>query len=380
MIAIGIDGHNLETERTGVGRYLENLLRIWAKDPQLAGRVHFFIYFKGPVPSDEFLRSPLFTCQSLRVLPRTSFVLYFLFLLPFRAWRDRASCLFFPGYMVSPLWRGRSVLVLHDVSFERFPLLFPLHVRIPYRVLGRYGARRSVAVCTVSEFSKQEIVHFYNIPPAKIHVTYLGVDPRLKRANEEEIEVIKKKYGIVRNYILYLGQVFNRRHVLEAIGAFSKIAPQFPDVQFLVVGTNRTQPFIPFDQIVEEENKKLGRIAILRNDYAPEKDMSALLSGALVGIYLSDYEGFGLPPLEFLTCGTPVMAPNTTSLKEILQGKQIIIENPTDIEEIAQKLSQAIGDDELRKRIQVEGPEYAKQFSWQQCAEKTLRILENEAK
>ena len=380
MIQIGIDCHNLETERTGVGRYLENLLREWAGDSELPNRLHIFLYFKGAVPQDEFLKSPLFTCRSLKITSHPHFLLYFFFMLPYQAWRGRISCLFFPGYMVSPLWRGKSVIVLHDISFERFPHLYPLQVRIAYRVLGKYGAERSAAVCTVSEFSKQEIRELYHIAAKKVHVTHLGVDPRLRRAGAEEIEAVKNKYGITKNYILYLGQIFNRRHVLEAMQAFGRIANKSPDVQFLVVGKNRTQPFIPIDEIVREENKKLGREAILRSDYAPEQDMPALFSGALVGLYLSDYEGFGLPPLEFLACGTPVMAPNTTSLKEILQGKQIIIENPTDIQEIAQKLSLAIGDDDLRRRTQAEGPGYAKQFSWAKCAEETLRILKNEAK
>jgi len=375
MITIGIDAHNLENERTGVGRYLENLLRCFANDKQLQKKVHFRLYFKGKVPRDDFLRAPLFSLISLQALPRPSFSLYFLFSLPLRAFRDRVNVMFFPGYMVPPLYRGKSVLVLHDIAFERFPELFSLRYRLPYRVLGRRGAKMSKAICTVSEFSKKEIESVYQIPSSKIHVTPLGVDKRFHRADDNEIERVKRAFHIKRDYIFFLGQIFQRRHVAEAMRAFEMIADDFPDVQFLVVGQNRTQPFVPIDEIADEINKNLGRKAIVRRTYVSSEDLVPLYSGAKAGVYLSDYEGFGLPPLEFLACGTPVLAPDTSSLAQTLQGMQVVIDDPADVNEIAKKLASTLKDDKMHQRIASEGPRYAATFRWEHCARKTLDVL-----
>lgn len=375
MITIGVDAHNLENERTGVGRYLENLLRCYANDRQLQKNIHFRLYFKGSLPRDDFLRSPLFSLVSLQVLPRPSFSLYFLFSLPLRAYRDRVDVMFFPGYMVPPLYRGTSVLVLHDISFERFPELFPLRYRFPYRALGRRGARMSKAICTISEFSKKEIKDVYQVLSSKIYVTPLGVDESFHRADGTEIERAKKAFHIKKEYIFFLGQIFQRRHVTEAMRAFEMIAPDFPNVQFLVVGQNRTKPFVPIDEIADEINKNLGRKAIIRRTYVSNADLVPLYSGAKAGVYLSDYEGFGLPPLEFLACGTPVLAPDSTSLAQTLQGMQVVINDPASVEEISKKLASTLKDDKMRQRIALEGPRYAAKFRWEDCARKTLDVL-----
>jgi len=179
------------------------------------------------------------------------------------------------------------------------------------------------------------------------------------------------------DFVFWYGQIFNRRHVAELISAFEKIAPQFPQTQLLVVGENRTQkPFIPIDEMVKEINRKLRRKAIIRKIFVQDTDdIVALCSGAKAGAYLSDYEGFGLPPLEFLACGTPVLAPNTTGLANTLQGRQVVINDPTDINEIAQKLTSTLGNRELQEKIRIEGPKYATQFSWEKCAQQTLDVL-----
>ncbi|MBI2462645.1 MAG: glycosyltransferase family 4 protein [Candidatus Spechtbacteria bacterium] len=375
MIQIGIDAHNLELNRAGVARYLENLLREWAKDPKMRGNFHFTLYFKGRVPDDDFLEDSIFTCRSLQILPRPSFFLYFLFSLPLRAMRDKIDIMFFPSYMASPLWRGKSVIVLHDISFERFPELFPIRYRLPYRILGRFGANHSQAVITVSEFCKREIKEIYKVPAEKIFVTYLGVNERIKRASDEEIRRVKQKLDITGEYILWVGQIFNRRHVLESLRAFEIIADKFPCAQFVVSGRNGTSPHQPIDEICGDINRKLDREAVIRVQYAEEKDLPALLSGARVGVYISNYEGFGLPPLEFLACGTPVLAPNTTSLKEALRGEQIIVEDASSVKEIAEKLTFAFTNQEVIDRARLNGPKHAAQFSWKRCAGQTISVF-----
>lgn len=376
MLHIGIDGHNLEAERTGVGRYLENLLKEFAKMPELKNQVRFTIYFKDKVPEDDFLKDSLFTLRSLATKPRSSFALYFPFLLPWNARRDRVDVLWFPGYMVPYTWRGNSVVVLHDIIFERYPDSVPPLHRTMYSLFGRYGAKHSKKVLTVSEYSKKEIKELYGTKEDKIVVTSLGIDKKFKVINnEEKISRVKHKYGIEKDYVLYVGQIFTRRHVPETIKAFARVADEFPDMQLLVVGKNRTQPFVDIEKLVSDVNDVVGRNVVLRTKYVDDEDLVPLYSGAKAGFYISDYEGFGLPPLEMLACGTPVLTPDTTSLKTTLQGNQVVIENPSDVNEIAFKLKRTLLDKEYLEQMKKKGPEYAQNFTWKKTAQKTIEAF-----
>ena len=186
MYTIGIDAHNLEGERMGVGKYLENLLREWSHLPGMEGKARFILYYKDKIAEDAFLQNAIFTQKPLRFLrkifPKGSFLLYFLIFLPWQARRDRVDILFFPGYMVPWTYRGPAVLVSHDISFERFPHLFSWRSRIPYRLFGRYGARMARAIITVSNFSKKEILELYHAPEEKVFAVPNGRDPRFTRS------------------------------------------------------------------------------------------------------------------------------------------------------------------------------------------------------
>lgn len=386
MHTIGIDAHNLEGERAGVGRYLENLLREWSLSPDIKNKARFILYYKDSVAQDEFLQNPIFAQKSLRffkkVFPRASFFLYFLIFLPWQAWRDRVDLLFFPGYMVPWTYRRPAVLVSHDISFERFPHLFSWRSRIPYRIFGRYGAKMARAIITVSNFSRKEILELYHAPAGKVFAIANGRDPRFARKTDAQIKEAKEKLGISGDFIFFYGQIFNRRHVPELMLAFEKIAPHFPELQLLIVGRNKTdKPFIPIDKIAEGINIRLKRQAVLLRQYIEKtEDLVALVSGAKAGAYLSDYEGFGLPPLEFLACGTPVLAPNSTALADTLGGKQVIIKDPYNVSEIAEALQETLQNPDIAKRALAEGPAQAAKFSWGKCAAETLNILLASAK
>ncbi|MEX0870125.1 MAG: glycosyltransferase family 1 protein [Candidatus Spechtbacterales bacterium] len=378
IIHIGVDAHNLEGNRTGVGRYLENVLREISKEPDVHKKVRFTLYFKGEIPKDNFLQDPLFQLISLKTPAKTSFMLYFLFLLPFNGWRDRLDVLWFPSYMVPHTWRGKSVVVLHDIIFERYPEVIPTRYRIPYRLFGKNGAKRSEKIITVSEYSKKEISELYKVKSEKIVVTSLGVDKMFRVVSDEDkISNVKEKYAIKKDFLLYIGQIFNRRHVDSAMKAYGRIAHEFPDLQFIVVGRNRTNPFIDIDQLAKDINDLTGREGIVRHEFVPDEDLPTLYSAAKAGFYLSDYEGFGLPPLEFLACGTPPLAPNTTSLETTLQREQVVIENTEDVNEIADALRDVLTDEELLAKTKHRGPEYASQFTWEKTADETLEVFLN---
>ena len=376
MFKVGVDAHNLEADRAGVGRYLQNILYEFSRMPELRSGARFVLYFKKDIPTDIFLRNPLFELRSLRTPIRSSFLFYFLFLLPIVAWRDKVDILWFPGYMVPHTWRGRAVLTLHDPSYEREPKSVSMRYYIPYRLFGRYGVKHSIKVLTVSEFSKNEIIDIYKCNSEKVVVTPLAANEMFRVVEDEAaLRAVKEKYGINDKFVMFAGQIFNRRHVVEALLAYAKIARNFSDVQFLLLGPDRTKPKPIVNEIARRINERLGRKAVVRGSFAPLDDMVLLDNAAEATFYMSDYEGFGLPPLESLACGTPVLALNTTALATTLGGNQIVVENPKDINEIAGKLRNILTDTEYRKQVRKSGPKWASQFSWKRTAEDTLKTL-----
>jgi len=374
-MTIGIDAHNLEGKRTGVGRYLLNLLKNWADFP--SENIKFILYFHKEIPQDDFLNNPVFEKKLLNLpFKKSSFLFYFLFLLPFFMRKDRIDVAFFPSYMVPPTFFGKSVLVLHDVAFFAHPDWFPIRYRMPYQIFSYFGAKKSKKIITVSQFSKQEIIKYYKQNPQKILVTPLGVDERFRPINDELLfDETKERYGIKKHFILSLGQVFYRRHVLETISAFKNVADDLPDFQFLIIGKNWLKESLR--DIVKKINLELGRDAIIWKEFASDNDLVLLYNSASLSIYLSDYEGFGLPPLEAMACGTPVLSTNQGSLKEVAGDCAIIIRNTGDIEEISKGIVHGITDSILREELIKKGLANVKNYSWKECAIKTLQIIQN---
>ena len=198
----------------------------------------------------------------------------------------------------------------------------------------------------------------------------MKIDPT-DRINEE----LSSGYPeLSSSFILSVGSIFNRRHIPELIRAFEKIAREFSDVQLLIIGANRTQPFIGIDKIIEEANKKLNRRAIIREDYIGEKDLPVLYNLAECSVYLSDYEGFGLPPLESMACGTPVITSRETALIET-GGEAVVFVDSHNPDDIYNKIKKILADEDFRKERIEMGFENLKRFSWEKCARETLETF-----
>ncbi len=370
---IGIDCHNLEKERTGVGRYLINLLKQWSRiEPK--ENIKFILYFYKKIPDDEFLNGPIFEKKLLRFWLKPSFLMYFLIFLPITLKKDKVDLAFFPGYMVPMTYFGKSVIVIHDMAFWAHPEWFVFRYRLPYRIFSWFGAKISRIVITISEFSKKEILKYLKIKKDKIFVTPLGVDEKFMMISDEIIlDKIKNKYRFKKYFILQLGQIFYRRHVLETISAFEKIARNLPDFQLFVVGRNWLKKDV--GKIIKDANLKIGREAIIWRQFVPEEDLVSLYNAASLSLYLSDYEGFGLPPLESMACGTPVLTTSLTALGEISADSALVIENPGNSDEISFKIYSALTNENLRQELINRGFEKVKNYSWKKCAQATLKIF-----
>ena len=381
-MTIGIDAHNLEGRRTGVGRYLFNLLKIWAVLPE-ESNIKFILYFKDEIPADlsPWLRSgrALFECRLLSVASTAKFTHWDL---PRAAGKDNLDILFCPAYVAPLCYKGKIALTLHDISYESRPEEFnwpsPAD-RILLKWISRQSAKKAAVIFTPSEFSRQEVIKYYGLPAEKIMVTPLAADPSFlsyHHADEikKEIAEIKKKYGLGDDFIFYVGSIFSRRHLAEIIEAFARLAKEKSDWQLLLGGCDYTANQSVL-KLAAKKNKEFGREAVLQVDFINDDDLKLLYSACAFFIWLSDYEGFGLPILEAMSLSVPVITSRSSSLAEVASQAALLIENNSSVEDIYRAIKRLAEDKQLWSELSRMGKWRAEKFSWQICAEKTLEVL-----
>ncbi len=370
---IGIDARSLEKSKTGVGRYLSNLLRFWKNNKDN----EFYLYFKDEIPEDDFLKGDNLKLKLLKNPFGFSSNFFFQhFLLPYNLAKDKAGFFFSPFYLKPFYCPVKSAIVLHDISYEAHPEWFDFKSQFILRILSKYSAKTADKIFTVSSYSKNEIIKYYKINPEKIAVTYLAPDSGFAKINnEEKIRAVKQKYNLSGKFILSVGSIFNRRHIPEIMEAFEKLTLKHNDYQLLIIGKNHTHPFVDIDNMMEIANQKIGRKAIVKLDYANDEELMAFYNSCFLNIYLSDYEGFGLPIIEAQFFGKPVITSYNSSLVEIGGDSVEFVKNNT-VEEIYNSLEKIISDEGYRNKLVRLGGENLKRFSWENCAEETLdRIL-----
>jgi len=371
---IGIDCHNLEGKRMGVGRYLFNLLQCWSKPDSDA---EFILYFKNHIPDD----IPQGKNSRSEILKTESNAAFEHFLLPKAVREDKIDLFFSPSYIL-PLRISRKIktaVAVHDISYEAHPEWFSWQNRILLRRVSKRSIKRADIIFTPSEFTKKEILKYYRISAEKIFVVPLATDEKF-RQTENNSKPIKEKYKINNKFIFYIGAIFSRRFVPECIEAFKQVAEKFPDHQFLISGTNYMYPAVDIGYIIKKANEDIGREAILHTDYVDENDLVYLYNHADLFIWLSSYEGFGLPPIEALACGTPVITTKMGSLAEAVGDSAVFIKNPEDVKEIGAAMEKILSNESLANELIKKGSKQAQKFSWEKTAQETLRILTHHEK
>ena len=360
---IGIDAHSLEGRRTGVGRVLINLLKQW-NNFDLSNDIRFILYFKKEIP--ELNLSNRFEKKLINSNSNALFIHYYL---PSVAKKDKIDILFCPSYISPIFYKGKTALILHDIIYQAHPKMYnwpSFWDRILLKKFSKRSAKKAEIIITPSEFSKKEVIKHYKVDPNKVFNVAWGIDDDFKIIEDnEELTKIKEKYKIKDKFIFYIGSIFNRRHLLEVIKAFKRITDKLPNYQFLIVGIN-------YANISKQE---LDHKKIIYQEYLSGKDLVKLYNAADLTIYLSDYEGFGLPPLESITCGTPVITSRRTSIPEVVGEAGIYIEDNSDINEISEAIYNGLTNNNLRQELINKGLKRVNKFSWQKGAKKILDYL-----
>jgi glycosyltransferase involved in cell wall biosynthesis len=295
-------------------------------------------------------------------------------------------CLFFPGkpdvthffnFVIPPFVRGKKIVMIHDMAVYRFPETVRGRTKRMLRLSLRQTLKRADCVITVSEFSKQEILSFFDYPEKKIKVVYNGADLETYRADiaPESIRRVREAYELPEEYILYLGTLEPRKNIERLIEAYG-LARQRRKLPRLVIAGRKGWMY---EGIFAKYRELAIGGGVIFPGYVADADKPPLLAGAMFFVFPSLYEGFGLPPLEAMACGTPVIAGDTAALPEIC-GDAAVYVDPFDIDAIAGALARLASDEALRGRMRGKGLERARLFRWDKSAARLFEIYEEVAK
>lgn len=357
---IAIDGRELIGRPTGVGRYLRELLTAWGDLPDAAD--HEFVLCSP----DSVDPSPYNRLRLSSVTAPGSGTLWEQRVLPKLVASAQADVLFSPAY-TCPLWCPVPiVLVIHDVSFAAHPEWFPWREGLRRRTLTRLGARRAARVITDADFSKDEITRLLGVPSQRIDVIYLGASALHEAEPGEHSRA---------PLVLYVGSLFNRRHVPELIEGFQQLATRKPEARLEIVGDNRTYPHEDLSGIAAMAG--IASSVSIRS-YVSDDELAELYGRARVFALLSEYEGFGHPPLEALGSGVPSLLLDTEVAREVC-GNAARYVAKGDIAGTTAALNSLMFDDDARRRVLGSAPAVLARYSWTRAATETLAALEGAA-
>jgi glycosyltransferase involved in cell wall biosynthesis len=293
-------------------------------------------------------------------------------------------------YNAPPLSPCPTVVTIHDISFEHYPQFFSPRDRLILKTLAPLSARRAAHILTVSQHAKREIVERYGLSPDKITVTYEAAGEQFRPiADPASLQAVRAKYGIGDSpFALALGNLQPRKNIARLVTAFGQLVngqrstvngqrssetdyrlPITDNRSLVVAGKAQWRESEVFQAV--QRAGLAGRVVF--PGYVDDADLPALYSAAAVFVYPSLYEGFGLPPLEAMACGTPVISSNAASLPEVVGDAALLID-PNDIAALAQALHNVLAEPALHADLRRRGFDRAAQFSWQRCAAETLAV------
>ncbi|MBI2626939.1 MAG: glycosyltransferase family 4 protein [Parcubacteria group bacterium] len=366
---IGIDCHDFEqTPRWGIGRQIEYILKTVAENSEFQKGNEFFLYFKNRVPEENFLKNSVFKKRVLKLI-KPSFSLYYNVLLPLRAKIDKVDVMFFPANMLPILYFGRSIVHLPvDVFFEIKHGNLALRHKIGYKVLSTWAMRHATKITTNSEYSKKELAKLFPRTADKIIVNPLGVDNQKFKPSQGS------KKG---NFILNVGQCFPRRMTKEIIEAFCIFSKNSVNkLKLIIVGKDKYRPPI-LDNLIKVKNQELSYNAITKIDDVSDNELIQLYQEAKILLYISSSEAQGLPPLEALACGTPILVAENELSKEIFDNLAFFVKNPDNPDSIYEALKSALEDIEKQKNIINNNNMMLSKFNWHNHVEKILETANN---
>ncbi len=356
---IGIDASravtNTPTGTETYSRYLINALI------ELGHAEHRFrLYFRVP-PSPE-----LFQDAEIRVIPFPR--LWTHIRLSLEMALHSPELLFVPAHVLPVIRPRLSLVTVHDLGYLHFPETHPPGQLAYLKLSTLWNARVATHVLADSAATRSDLISFYGTPPEKITIAYPGLADTETSVHVYTPKEIKARYGIEREYFLYLGTLHPRKNLSRLIAAFASLPQNVMLVLAGKEGWHHTELLIQIRRLGLEER-------VLFTGYVDKEEKTALLRGALALVFPSLYEGFGFPVLEAQACGCPVITSTTSSLPEVA-GDAALLVDPTSTDAIASAMLRIMNDPALRQTLIEKGLENVQRFSWKQCARTVMNVIE----
>lgn len=364
-LRIGIDVHSLGGRQGGNETYYAELVRGLVALPNPHDLI---LYYTNAAARQRVAGSGHISLAQLR--PRHPLLRIPLSL----PWRSRADGLdiFHAQHVIPPFLRCKTVTTIPDIAYEHFPQAFPQFQRVWMKQLIRRSARKADHIITVSEYSKRDIVRTYRVPEEKITVTYEGAGEEFRPHDRQRAqEDLARKYGIEAPFILYLGRLQGRKNLARVVEAYARVRHAGLPHKLVLAG-KRDSLFAPVLSRIRELNLESD---VSLPGYVHGSDVPLFYSAAEVFVYSSLFEGFGLPVIEAMACGVPVITSQGSSLQEVA-GEAALLVDPLSVDSITNALLQALQDDQLRFRLRQAGLERSKFFNFEKIAQQTLAVYE----
>jgi glycosyltransferase involved in cell wall biosynthesis len=366
---IGIDARKLHD--FGIGTYIRNLLRQLARQDR---RTEFVVFCRA---EDRETLASLGENFRPVVEAAPNYSMAEQIRIPLAIRREGVTLYHAPHYVLPPLIRCPSVVTIHDCIHLMFPQYLPNRLALEYaRTSISLAARRATRVLTVSESSKRDILRFVATESDKITVIYnayderFGVEPR-----EEDVVRVRERYQLHDEFVLYAGNVKPHKNLERLIIAFDLVRKRGLDHLKLVLIGDEISRYSALRRAVHQHQlHKYVRFL----GYLPEETLAVMYRLAGLFVFPSLYEGFGLPPLEAMASGTPVVTSNVSSLPEVA-GDAAILADPHDPHAIADGIYRLLTDEQLRRDLRLKGLARARQFSWEESVKRVRAIYEEVA-
>jgi len=396
-LRIGIDYTAAVRQGAGIGRYTRELVRALAKLDRDNDYV-LFAAVRGAAVSDsptcwgggaaspnklgtparyshELPKTPSFQMRSVPLSDRALAILWHRLRLPL--WVELATgavdIFHSPDFVLPPVRRAKTMLTVHDLSFIRYPQCADANLRAYLSQVVPRSVHRADLVLADSQSTKDDLVELLDVAPNRIEVVYPGVEERFRPIKDQAyLEQVRKRYNLPPRFILGLGTLQPRKNFTRLIEAFASMqVGKYASLHLAIAGGKGwlyEEIFATVERLGLEEK-------VVFPGFVADEHLPALYNLADLFAFPSLYEGFGLPPLEALACGTPVVTSDASSLPEVV-GQAGLMVKATDVEALAQAMQRVLEDNALREEMIARGLQQAKKFTWEKAAAKLLSLYE----
>jgi glycosyltransferase involved in cell wall biosynthesis len=368
---VAIDVRTVLSNRSGVGNYVLHLIQNLKKVDTES--IYYFLSLKKNLPFLGALApevNPLLTVFSHESHPLGDFWEHFV--LPLRLMKRGIDIFHGPASLI-PFRKDhyRIVVTIHDLVAFLFPETIPLKYGAYMRYLLRQAVKRADKIISVSHHTRLDLIEILKVASGKIEVIHEAPSPIFRPYEQKEVKTfLKERYGIQKKYIYHLGNIEPRKNLIVLLEAFTRVCRELGPEYQLVVSGQKGWLIRSLSRFLKDYP---NRDQVLFTGYVPVEELPFFMNGADLFIFPSLYEGFGLPVLEAMSCGTPVISSNRSSIPEIVGSAGILID-PTDTRELAESIVFLLKNKEERNRLSQLGIEQAAKFSWEKVARKTLEV------